>query len=328
MNEIKKETPGIADWQVGENENKVSVVHSGEKSPDESQQFQELLKVCSGREQALGIFTQIKKLENGEFKDSQLRNAEGELLIVWHGSPRKFRQFSTDTKGEYRWRNRGVHFQSSRQIIEQYSEKAYSAIRTILADIAGKLFTLESGKELTPEQLEKLKQTYNQIIEDLIINGEESVYYKKGYSENQPGLKVRNPSLDAITYQGRTFGTEWALEIFNGEMPTRENSYLDPVEGVYLGNGIGKYEYAAVLNIKNPYKPEASTNIDHDFEQGEQAQEGQGTDGTILHHQKDLIGDGGLPIKGTKGTYSAAIFEASQIKVLGRMEHGKFVTDL
>ncbi len=145
----------------------------------------------------------------GAFKDSKLRTADGELMIVWHGSPRKFDEFKTDAKGEFRWRNEGVHFSSSREVIEQYADKAFSALRQMLYDIAMKEHGIKYGDPVQSEQVKKAKEIYNQIIKDVIEKGEDSAYYKKGYSLDVHEQKVRKPDLDALTYNGEIFGTEW-----------------------------------------------------------------------------------------------------------------------
>lgn len=276
-----------------------------------------------GKDNALKIYETIKKLGSGEFKNSKLRNENGELMLMWHGSPRKFEEFKTDTAGQFRWRNSGIQFSSSREVVEQYADKAFSAVRAILYSIILKTYDLKHGEPIQEEQLKQAKEIYNKIILDIIENGEESVYYKKGYIMGSDQQKVRAPGYDALTYEGESFGLDWALEIFNGHIPTKDNTTLDEGNGIYLGNGIGKYEYLAVLDIEHPYETD-SVNMDHGFELGEREHKQKGTDGTILSHSKGVIGNGGIVVEETKGTYSAAVFDPTKIKILGRREGGKF----
>lgn len=268
----------------------------------------------AGPEEAQQIYRALKKLESGEFKDSKLRDQNGGLMIVWHGSPRKFDQFKTDAKGEYRWRNKGVHFSSSREVIEQYSDKAMSALNVILYDLAVETYGNKAQRELTVEQTKEAIKIYNEIVADLIQNGKDSQYYH---------ADPNNPDLDYIKYKNRRFGVEWALEPFNGELPNKDNSDLNPDLGLYIGNDIGKYEYAAVLNIEKPFKTD-TTDMDFGFEQGEKSHAEQATDGTILFHQEAVSGMGGIKIDATKDTYSVGVFDPSKIRVLGRIENGRF----
>lgn len=286
-----------------------------------SDQFKKLLEV-TGYEQALKIYKNIKEIENGGFKDSKLRDKNNEILIVWHGSPRKFDEFETDVKGEFRWRNEGLHFNSSRELIKQYSEKAYKSLNIILYDIALEISGAEYGIELNEEQQKKAIAEYNKMVEDLIKHGENSRFYSKAYEYDDS--EKRKPDMDFLKYGKHRFGLEWALEIFNGEMPTKENVSFDKTNGLYFGKNIGRYEYAAVLNIKNPYEEE-TVGIDYGFEKGEKAHKEQGTDGTILFHKENIIGDGQLEVVGSKNTTSVAIFDKRQIKLIGRMEEGKFI---
>lgn len=286
---------------------------------EQSLQFKQLLEIAA-KEQAVRICNFIKGLGTGEFADSKLRDKNGELMILWHGSPRKFETFDENAEGEFRWRNTGIHFSSSREVIEQYADKAFSALRQILYDIFEKL---NPGQKLDQAKLDEAKKAFNRMVEDLIVNGENSSFYKKGfgYGENSQ----RRPNLDALTFEGRLFGTEWSLEIFNGQMPTNENTYFDAKEGVYLGKDIGKYEYAAVVNTKNPFETN-STNMDFDFEQGEKSHLEQGTDATVLFHKDAVVGNGMQAVEQTKGTYSIAIYDTKNIKIIGRKEGAKFVT--
>ena len=293
-----------------------------------SDQFKKLLEVTD-YEQALKIYKNIKEIENGEFKDSKLRDENNEILIVWHGSPRKFDEFETDVKGEFRWRNEGLHFNSSRELIKQYSEKAYKALNIILYDIALEIFGLKSGVKLNEEQEQKAYGEYNKMVEDIIENRENSVFYNKAYEydDNQKKFSDKRKSdFDCLKYGKHLFGLDWALEIFNGEMPTKENTYFDEVNGLYFGNDIEKYEYAAVLNIENPFREE-TVGIDYGFEKGEKAHKEKGTDGTILFHKENIIGDGQLEVVGSKNTTSVAVFDKRQIKLIGRVERGKFIVN-
>lgn len=278
----------------------------------DSQQLKQLVELA-GEEQALQVYETIKQLSEGEFRDSQMKDENGELRIMWHGSPRKFESFKTDAKGEFRWRNKGVHFSSSRELIEQYADKAYASIRSVLVGVARQNNLLSTEGYVEGENLVEAKRVYNQIIEDLILNGEESQYYKKGYSA---GTGKRQPDLDAITYKQELFGTDWALEIFNGEMPNKDNAILDENDGIYIGTDIGEYEYAVVLDIQKPYSEE-TTNMDLGFEAGEETHKKEETDGTILFHKQAVEAMGGLKLEQSKGTYSAAVFDPKKIRILG-----------
>lgn len=289
----------------------------------ESAQFKKLLEVTD-YEHVLKIYKDIKELENGEFKDSKLRDENNELLIVWHGSPRKFDEFKTDVKGEFRWRNEGLHFNSSRELIKQYAEKAYKALNIILYDIALEISGAKDGIELDEELQRKAIAEYNVMIEDLIEQKENSRFYSKAYEHDD--LEKRRPDMDFLKYGKHRFGLEWVLEIFNGEMPTKENTYFDKTNGLYFGNDIGKYEYVAVLNIENPYKEE-TVDLDNGFEHGEESHKNKGNDGTILFHKENIIGNGRLEVDGSKNTYSVAVFDDRKIKLIGRMERGKFIVN-
>lgn len=289
----------------------------------ESGQFKKLLEVTD-YENALKIYEDIKKLENGEFKDSKLRDENNELLIVWHGSPRKFDEFKTDVKGEFRWRNEGLHFNSSKELIKQYAEKAYKALNIVLYDIALEISGAKYGIELDEELQRKAIAEYNVMIEDLIEQGENSRFYGKAYEHDDS--EKRRSDMDFLKYGKHRFGLEWVLEIFNGEIPTKENTYFDKTNGLYFGNDIGKYEYAAVLNIENPSREE-TVDLDNGFEYGEKSHKNKGTDGTVLFHKENIIGNGRLEVKGSKNTYSVAVFDNRKIKLIGRVERGKFIVN-
>jgi hypothetical protein len=299
----------------------IPLVLNKEKKLVESVQFKKILEMTNNYEKALEIYKAIKKLEKGEFKNSKLRDENGELMIVWHGSPRKFEKFDPKAKGQWRWRNEGIHFQSSKELVEQYAKKAHFAWETAVYSIGEELFNLKSGDVLAGEQLEKAREVFNEIIEDLIRNGEESKFYEKGYTpyydkENKTVKMQRDPSFDVIVYGKQRFSIEWFLEIFGGEMPTKENCVFNEKYGTYFGKDIGEYYYAVILNIENPFYLEC-LNVDYGFELGEKSHREQGTDGTILFHPKNIIGEGGLEIPNTKNTYSIAIFDPDKIKIIG-----------
>lgn len=296
----------------------------------ESAQFKKLLEVTD-YEHALKIYKDIKELENGEFKESKLRDENNELMIVWHGSPRKFDEFKTDVKGEFRWRNEGLHFNSSRELIKQYAEKAYKALNIILYDIALEISGAKYGIELDEELQRKAIAEYNKMVQDIIEQGENSRFYHKEYeydNEQKKFSNKRKQDFDYLIYGRQRFGLEWVLEIFGGEMPSKENTYLDKTNGLYWGNNIGRFEYAAVLNMENPFKEE-TTNIDVGFELGENSHKEKDTDGTILFHKENIIGDGRLEVQGSKDTYSAAVFDKRKIKLIGRLRtsEGKFIVE-
>ncbi len=304
-------------------ENGIPLVSSVEDKKVESGQFKELLRHMD-KEEALRIYNSIKTLEHGEFEKSQLRDENGELCIVWHGSPRRFEKFQADLKGEFRWINEGIHFSSSEKVVEQYADKAYSALRVVLYTIASQLFQLEEGKSLTSEQIQRAKEEYNKLIEEVREKGEQSASYKKEYaSKGGAKSEERDPSGDYLAYGKARLGVEWVSEIFGGKLPTKENSILDAGENVYIGKDIGRYFYAAVLDIEKPFRAEIK-NIDRGFSLGEESRKIGGTDGNILSHPEGVIGMGGLLVSGTVGTISAAVFDEKKIKILGCDAGGKF----
>lgn len=303
-------------------ENGVLLILNKEGEKVESIQFKELVKTTGNPEKAKQAYNRIKELENGDLKESKLRDENGELMIVWHGSPRKFEEFNPKAKGEYRWRNQGTHFQSSKETVEQYAKKANRAWGYMAYNIGLEYFGLKDDSDLTDKQDKKAKEIYNEIIEDLIKNGEESKFFRKGFEDHFDFEKKimekhkRTPALDAIIYGKHQFGTEWVLEIFGGEMPTKENCSFNKKYGTYFGNDIGEYKYAAVLDIEKPFSEE-SKEIDHSFELGEKSHREQNTDGTILTHPENVKGMGNLEIPNTKGTYSVAVFDENKIKIIG-----------
>jgi len=312
----------------------IPLVLNKEKKLVESLQFKELMKVIKDRKIALRVYNAIKKIELGEFKNSKLRDENGELMIVWHGSPRKFKRFDLSARGEFSWKNTGLHFQSSKELVLQYALKAQRAWFDLMLYIAAERFGFEYGyvykltfKDLPREQKEEAIKIYNEIIEDLIKNGEDSKFFHKGYvsrynPESDKWEERRDPSLDYILYGKSRFGMEWVLEIFGYQMPTKENCSLVNIINnndkylVYFGNEIGAYIYAAVLNIENPFY-EDTKDIDFSFKEGEKSHKEQGTDGTILIHSENLIGMGRIEIPNSKGTYSVAVFDPDRIKIIG-----------
>lgn len=297
-------------------ENGIPLVVNKEGQKIESDQYKQLNDVAP--EQALEIYKALKNLESGEFRDSKLRDENGELRIVWHGSPRKFDEFKTDAKGEWRYMNYGVHFSSSKEIVEQYSEKAYSALDNIRYNLAEEVSGIKDGSKLSSEHFANGDKIYNEIIADLVEKGEESQFYKKAYRFDPVKKKDTDERThrDAITYGKQRFGVDWAFEIFNGEMPNKENAYFDERANLWLGRDIGEYAYACVLNIERPFEQE-SANVDHGFRAGENAHTEKLTDGTILYHSEPVHAMGGLLREEAKGTYSVAVFDSSQIKIVG-----------
>lgn len=298
-------------------EHGIPLVLNKEGQKVESDQYKQLNDIAP--EQALEIYRALKNLESGEFKDSKLRDENGELRIVWHGSPRKFDEFKTDAKGEWRDMNYGVHFSSSKEMVEQYSEKAYSALDNIRYNLAEEVSEIKDGSKLNSEHFANGDKIYNEIIADLVEKGEESQFYKKAYKfdpKKKEYSDERRVHLDAITYGKQRFGVDWAFEIFNGEMPNKENAYFDERANLWLGRDVGKYAYACVLNIETPFEQE-TTDVDHDFEVGENAHTEKQTDGTILYHSEPVRAMGGMVAEEVKGTYSVAVFDPSQIKIIG-----------
>ena len=318
LGEFNKE---VATFDMEVSESGIPLVLNKEDEKVESVQFKELVKMAGDQEKARHIYGEIKKLEYGDFKNSKLRDENGELMIVWHGSSRKFEKFDPEAKGEWSWRNKGVHFQSSKEVVSQYAEKAKNAWNNILYNIGLEHFGLKDGVAFTDEQEKEIKNIFNGIVEDLVKNGEDSKFFSRGYGDHynrEKGVLEKNKrmhDLDAIIYGKHQFGTEWALEIFGGEMPTKENCSLNKKFGTCFGNDVGEYKYAAVLDVEKPFCEEAKE-IDYSFELGEKSHREQSTDGTILTHPENVIGMGRLEIPGTKGTYSVAVFDADKIKVI------------
>ena len=279
-----------------------------------SKQLETLIGLLRDENQANDIHAKLKYLGEGSFKDSKVRNEDGELAIVWHGSPRNFDLFDTNAKGEYRWRNSGVHFSSSKELVAQYAKKAISALQTALGFIGKE----EIGSDYSPKNPEHFKQAaeaYNRVIKDLIDNGEQSIYYKN------------HGHWSSVQYsEGNGFDMEWFGEIFGGELPTKDNSIM--LQGpygvpIYYGREIGQNYYACVLNITNPFS-EDSGSIDWSFEKGEESHKDNGTDGTILSHSENVKGIGNLEIEGTTGTYSYGVFNPNQIRIVGIESNGVF----
>ena len=296
----------------------IPLVSNKEGQQVESTQYKKLYELAPA--QALEIYKALKNLESGEFKNSKLRDENGELLVVWHGSPRKFDNFKTDAKGEFRWRNQGVHFSSSRKLVEQYSDKAYSALNNaryhLIMEIAGN----KDFSALSKEDREKGDKMYNTIILDLIEKGENSQFYNKAYkNDNFTKGKLsdeREPNRDSIKYGKKGFSIEWFFEIFGGEMPNKNNAYFDERNRLWLGKNVGRYAYACILNIENPFELD-SINMDESFELGEKSHKEKATDGTILYHPKAVHAMGGQKDEEAMGSYSAAAFNPNQIKIVG-----------
>lgn len=302
-------------------ENGIPLILNKEDEKVESIQFKELIKMTGDREKAAQIYNKTKELENGELKESKLRDENGELMIVWHGSSRKFEKFDPKAKGEWSWRNKGMHFQSSKETIEQYAKKAKSALNNILYNIGLEHFDMKGGSTFTNEQEQKIKEIYNEIIKDIVESGEDSKFFRKGYEtyyskEKRAEKQRRTSALDAIIYGKQQFGTEWVLEIFGGEMPTKENCSFNEKYGIYIGNDIGEYKYAALLNIEKPFYKETA-DLDNGFEDGERFHQEQNTDGTILFHKEGVETFQEGKIRGTENTTSASVFDENKIKIIG-----------
>lgn len=276
----------------------------------ESEQFKEIIKFTE-YDEALRIYDTIKKLGENEYKNSKLRDKNGELLIVWHGSPRKFDTFRADAQGQFRWMNNGVHFSSSSELVTQYTKKALECREDFIRNLGVEIYKVKVNEQLNEVQLEKSITAYNEMIKDVIENGSSSHFYKTFSSDNKASLQD-----DCLIYGDSRFGLEWVLEIFGGEMPTEENTFFDG--RMYIGNAIGQYKYAAILDIENPYVEDA-TDIDKAFKNGEESANKKGTDGTILIHSEDIQDIHGESIDGTKGTTTAGIFDINKIKLVGRV---------
>jgi hypothetical protein len=276
-------------------QNGIPFVLNKEGEKVESDQYKQLKNLDP--ERAVEIYKALKKIQSEEFEKSKLVDANGELMIVWHGSPRKFNEFKTDAKGEWRWMNYGIHFSSSYEMIEEYSDKAYSALNDIRYSLAQEIGVTKDSIGLNDENnITKVNKVYNEIIADLIQNRQESRFYERGYKrdlQTREFTHEKDPGSDAIVYGKQKFGVEWALEIFGGEMPTKENTYFNEHNKLWLGANVGKYAYACVMNVANPFKIE-TTSLDGGFEKGELSHKESATDGTILYHPEgiNVIGGG------------------------------------
>lgn len=81
-------------------ENGILLILNKEGKKVESIQFKELIKATGNQKEAMEIYHKIKELSENDFKDSKLRDENGELMIVWHGSSRKFENFDPNAKGQ------------------------------------------------------------------------------------------------------------------------------------------------------------------------------------------------------------------------------------
>lgn len=304
------------------------VNHEGKKV--ESKQFKQLIQL-TGREQAIKTYAHIKQLESDEFKESQARDENGELILAWHGSPRKFDEFKLDSKGQWSWRNKGIHFSTSKELIQEYADKARSRFKLVCNSILRRLEKVTPESPWNEERFGKVARIYNEVVEDLIENGENSRYYHKEYRYDQKtdNRHFRDPSLDHIENPlGGHWATDYFLEIFGGKIPTKESTVFDDKFGyygvkVYRGTDIGAYNYLTVLNITNPFRKQTYiTDMDDAFEDGERSHEQNRTDGSVLSHP---TGWGKIKINPTKELCSIAVFDPSQIRIIGREEDGKFV---
>jgi hypothetical protein len=308
----------ISEW----GEQQIPLARNEQEELIESSQFKQIQLFAPDFDEAMRIYQELKALEQGEFKESQMRDSNGELVIMWHGSPRKFDTFNPNSMGEFRWKNKGMHFCSEKSTIHQYSEKAEKSLSQIVAGVARQHFIIPPTERIPKDQFQKAIGIYNKIIEDIRENGRDSQYYVTTSKPTPTGEWIPS-SADAIVYMKRQFGADWALEIFNGKLPTKDNTYFDESSGVYIGNDLGKYKYATILNIENPFRL-TSRDFDSTFKMGEKAHEEQGTDGTIIFHKEGIFGypDGnalaapGL-IPNTEGSYSAAVFDPDKIKIIG-----------
>lgn len=284
---------------------------NGEKR--DGRQFKTLLGVVKSEDEAVRIHEKLKKIGEGEFGESKARDENGELSIVWHGSPRIFDQFDQNAAGEYRWRNEGIHFQSSKDMVKQYAEKAKDALghtyREIIQQDFGKEYDIKNN-----EHVQTVIGHYNEMVRDLIEHGMESKH-----------IMTRN-NIVQLTYGNTRMDLDSFKEIFGGKLPDNDNTVM--VKGpngteLYYGKDIGKVYYAAVLNIKNPHIEE-TTDLDNGYEVGEETHKKGETDGTILNHTTNIKGMGGLEVEGTAGTSSYGVFDTNEIKIIGREVNGIF----
>lgn len=298
----------------------------GFEKPTQSQ-YETLLGITGDEKIAAAIDRKLKELGQSDFKDSKMRNDKGELMLMWHGSPRDFDSFDMQTSGQWRWKNKGVHFSSSDEMVEQYSNKAINSLHTVIREIAYQDLgsSPEAGQEwyVGNEQwrtaVQEAIQVYNIIVRDLIEKGIESSYFRKSTS-----LSRENDPLDgAIQYKNRGFGMDWVSEIFGGQMPTEENTFFDEKQGMYLGEGIGRFKYLVALNIIQPHiadNVDESFGLDREFRLGEEEHARGMVDGTIIAHPTGIQDhQRGGTVQGTERTYSAGVFDSGQIYILGTL---------
>ena len=302
-------------------------VASVESEKPSGSQYESLVGITGDEKIAAAIGAKIEQLGRTDFKDSKMRNDSGELMLMWHGSPRAFDSFDMKAGGQWRWRNQGVHFSSSHEMVEQYSDKAINSLHTVIRDIAYENLGShpEPGEQLnvSDEQwqaaVQEAVEVYNTIVRDLMEKGPESTYFRKSTSPSQEN----NPLDGAIQYKNRAFGMEWVSEIFGGQMPTEKNTFFDEKQGLYLGEGIGRYKYLVVLNITQPHIVDNVTEsfgLDRAFQRGEEEYTSGVVDGTIIAHTTGIQDTqrGGI-VQGTEGGYSAGVFDENQIYILGTL---------
>lgn len=144
-------------------------------------------------------------------------------------------------------------------------------------------------------------------------NSEGSAYYE-------------NSAEGVVEYKNIPMSMEWFGEMFGSVLPTQENTFMRKGPGgnmVYWGKDIGRVYYVVVLIIANPFFLETPGDIDYCFEKGEESHTNDGTDGTILYHPEGVSGRY-TKYAGTDGSFSYAVFDPNNIRIIGREINGDF----
>jgi len=278
----------------------------------ESVQFKKLMEIIKNKEDLEILRKKLSFLEK-RMKDSKCRYPEtNELMILFHGSPRKFEKFAPENELKGMWRsfNKGIHFCSEIKYTIEFAKKASSTIEFLIYEIGRNLFGFEYGKPLRGEELEKSIEIYNSIIEDVVKNWRHSKFFKTHSSLFSKWEYI------SFEYEGRELvGIELSefLEIL-GYDPSPQN--LSLVDGIYRGKNVGEFIYVCVADIRNPFLTTGNfDDVDSKFRDGERAHESTKTDSTIVK-----VSDSGSVY------YFVCIFNNESIFILGRynLEEKKF----
>ncbi len=286
----------------------------------QASQIDILKKILGDEEKAEFAHQKLSELQQNEFKGSKAVDGMGELAIVWHGTPRIFEQFDPSARGDFRWRNKGVHFATEKGNLTTYAEKANNDLYIAIDRIGAK--TIANYDYSNSKHFHQAVEEYNSLIDDLMQNGENSKYFHK------------HEEHETIDYKGAGMDFAWFSEIFGGQLPTKENSHkvkASDEEYVYFGKDVGEAYYAVVLNIQNPFNLSADTtldkfnqgySLDSGFTLGENSHENQGTDGTIIHLNISSTNNSGQKIIETLDSF--AVFDPNKVKIVGREINGTF----